>query len=60
MSKPALSPLQRFRHKYCGDCNHRDACLSGKSIDLRCLLAALLDAASRRIEEGEKGGAENV
>mgnify|MGYP001077530772 CR=1 FL=1 len=51
MSKLTLSPLQRFRRKYCDGCSYHDACLSDKSIELRCLLAALLDAISRRIEE---------
>jgi hypothetical protein len=53
MSKPTFSPLQRFRHKYCDGC-YNDACLSDKSIELRCLLAALQDATSRRIEESQK------
>jgi len=44
MSKQTPSPLQRFRRKYCDGCSYHDACLSDKSIELRCLLAALLDA----------------
>jgi len=55
MSKPALSPLQRFRQKYCDGCSYHDACLSDKTIELRCLLAALLGANL----ESKRGGAEN-
>lgn len=50
MSKQTLGPLLRFRHKYCDGCTYHDACLSDKSIELRCLLAALLDAITRRIK----------
>lgn len=49
--KPVPGPLQRFRHKYCDGCSYHDACLSDKSIELRCLLAALVDITTRRFEE---------
>jgi hypothetical protein len=51
MSKPTLGPLQRFRNENCDSCAYHDACLSDKTIELRCLLAALLGA----ILEGAKG-----
>lgn len=56
MSKSTLSPLERFRHKYCDGCSHHDACLSDKTIELLCLLAALVGA----ISESKREGAENV
>jgi hypothetical protein len=54
MRKPTLSPLQRFRLKYCGRCSYRNDCLNDKTMELSCLLAALQGS----ISEDTKIGAE--
>ena len=50
MSKQTASPLHYFRHQHCHSCSYHDACLSDKSIELHCLLAAILSA----FEKGQK------
>lgn len=44
---PTGSPLARYRETYCSDCSCSDACKTDKTMEIRCLLAALTPCRSK-------------